>query len=365
MGKHLLLKTDLSDMISGATVLGAGGGGSPENGYRMLKDIPEPIVMYDMDEMGETDYAIMVAGIGSPKVLLESNFGREAITAIETIRSAALIGGRRIRFLMSGEMGGFNTMTPFYVAAHTGLPILDADGNGRAVPGPCLYNLYNIPVNPTVVANGNGDTVIIQCADPLDIVTHEKLMRAATMAFGRQAAFTTWMSGKRDIQDNLVPGCISRAIQIGRTLRIEADEKGNGPLAVCELTGGRVLFRGIVRSCETEVTPDAFDICTTWIDGSQEYTGHAMTIRAINENLVAEVDGETVAMAPDLISTLSADGEPLSNADIRQGQDIYVLAIPAPEPWVRTARAVESWSGFLKTVGCTHAYLPFDRLGER
>ena len=52
---------------------------------------------------------------------------------------------------MAGELGGFNTIVPMYVAAIKGTPFVDGDGNGRAVPelSTGLYPSHNIPPHPT------------------------------------------------------------------------------------------------------------------------------------------------------------------------------------------------------------------------
>jgi DUF917 family protein len=341
-------KQSVRDLIQGATLLGAGGGGSPENGEYLLSLISKEIPMIEVQDLGENDLVAMVAGIGSPKVLLEKGFGPEALHAITRLQEEFAAQNEKITYLMSGEMGGFNTLTPIYVASSLGLPFVDADGNGRAVPGPSLYNLYEIPVNPTVLSNAIGDTVTIRCFDPLDAVMHEKLMRAVTMAFDKSAAFTTWVSRRSQIETFLVPGCVSKAIRIGQALRLARENDRDAALAACEAGDGEMIFRGIVSQFTNFVTKDAFDVITNILHGIEQYVGSVMEIKAVNENLTASIDGTSLYQVPDLICTVDSNGYALSNADIKPGMSVSVLHFPAPEPWIRKKEFVDAWQPFLQ-----------------
>jgi len=127
--KRLLGKKELEDIVWGATLLGAGGGGSPREGLELIKDMKNEVELFAPEDLPERANAVMVAGIGSPK-----GFGPEAISAYEAIKKVTSIGGLEISYLMPGEVGGFNVITPLYVASKENVSAVDADGNGRAVP---------------------------------------------------------------------------------------------------------------------------------------------------------------------------------------------------------------------------------------
>lgn len=128
------------------------------------------VELFDLEELQERANAVMVAGIGSPRVFSEKSFGPKAISAYKAIKKVASVGGINISYLMPGEIGGFNVITPLYVASKENVPVIDADGNGRAVPelSTGLYPIYKIPTSPLVVTNREGDVLIAYLKAPFD-----------------------------------------------------------------------------------------------------------------------------------------------------------------------------------------------------
>jgi len=84
MAKRLLGKEELEDIVWGSTILGAGGGGSPRDGLNLVKQIINQVTIFDVEDLPENAKAVVVAGIGSPKAMIEKGFGRAAgsITAV-------------------------------------------------------------------------------------------------------------------------------------------------------------------------------------------------------------------------------------------------------------------------------------------
>jgi len=58
--------------------------------------------------------------------------------------------GKKVGALISAEIGGVNSMFPLALSAITGLPVLDADGVGRAVPRTemCTFSIYGCSATP-------------------------------------------------------------------------------------------------------------------------------------------------------------------------------------------------------------------------
>ena len=72
-----LHKQDIVEILYGATLLGAGGGGSLCFGLDMLKKLEETgeiieLDLLELNEIGDDEYAAMVAGLGSPVAMLDS-----------------------------------------------------------------------------------------------------------------------------------------------------------------------------------------------------------------------------------------------------------------------------------------------------
>ena len=65
-----------------------------------------------------------------------------------------------------------------------------------------------------------------------------------------------------------------------------------------------------------------------------------MEVEFRNENLIARLDGETMAIVPDLICILDREsGEPITTEGVRYGQRVKVVAVSAA-PIMRTPEAL-------------------------
>ena len=358
MAKRLLGKAEIEDIAWGSALLGAGGGGSPHDGLKLVKEMKNEITLLDPADLPESANAVVVAGIGAPKVMAEKGFGPEAIFAYEAMKNVTAIGGVSIDYLMPGEIGGLNTITPLYVASQKNVPVVDADGNGRAVPelATGLYPIYKIPTSPLVVANKAGDIIVAYLADPLDTTAAETIARTAAVSFGMLAAFATWIASIATIKKYLVPNSVSKVEKIGKAIR-EARASGKDVVKqVTTITGGKELFRGKIQKIEVKTT-EGFDFGKTTIKGISDYKGKTFVIDSKNENMIAWQEEKPVIMVPDLIAMMTTKGEPLTNADTKEGMEIAVIGIHAPEPWMRTPDGFNCWKHILGKLGYKGSYV--------
>lgn len=353
-----LNENDIKNILRGATFLGAGGGGALNDGFRMLNEVAKikkiELELLDIDEMGSNEYAVMVAGIGAPRAMEESKFGPEAGYAFDTMQKLEFFAGKKLKYLMAGELGGFNTMVPIYLSILKDIPFVDGDGNGRAVPelSTGLYPIYNIPPVPLVLAGKNGDTVIAYLNDPKDHQSAENIARHISMAYGMSAAFCTWVVNKEDIKDKLAPKSISRSQKVGEAF---IRSKKNNSDIIKELEKEvqcKELCRGTIRKIELR-TEGGFDFGTTIIEGTGKYKGKEYYIDFKNENLlVKDNSGKVMITVPDMICMLNDDAmEPLTNAETKEGMNIGVYGIPAPENWWKTEGGFGCWKHILTKVG--------------
>ncbi len=359
---------DLRDIVIGATLLGSGGGGSPENGLMLVNEIAkvtESIPLVSPDEVGDNEYVSMIAGIGSPKALKEKGFGPQALYAFDTLQKLYELIGVKFKYIMPGETGGFNIVTPMYVAAHRKLALVDADGTGgRAVPelGTTLYNLYGIPNSPLILADRHGNSVVAWLANPLDGHMAETIARYVTVAFELTAAFGTWTMTGWQLKAYMEPGVVTRSLNVGKAIR-EAKEAGKDPVkAVVEVVKGFEIFRGTITKIETR-TVGGFDFGRTVIEGVGEYAGKKLFIDFKNENMIVwDEKNEPLAMVPDLVCLMTVDGTPLTNADTKEGMKVAVIGIPASEKWRKHPKAFEVWKHILEKMGYTGEYIPIEKL---
>lgn len=126
---------DVDDLCTGAAFLGAGGGGDPYIGGLMIKQelaANRKIEVIDPDELEDNKLIIPTAMMGAPTVLLEKiPSGEEPIRALQVVEKEL---GRRADATMPTEVGGINSTIPLFVGARLGIPVVDADGQGRAFP---------------------------------------------------------------------------------------------------------------------------------------------------------------------------------------------------------------------------------------
>jgi DUF917 family protein len=284
MANKVLDRQSLEDIVWGSTVLGAGGGGSPHDGLKLIKGIEKEIELLSVKDLPDSAHAVVVAGIGAPKTILEKGIGPEAVLAFETIKNMAAVGGIRLDYLMPGEIGGLNTITPLYVAAQRGVPVVDADGNGRAVPelSTGLCPIYQIPASPLVVVNKDRDTIVAYLGDPLNNAAAETIARIAAVAFGGVAAFATWIVDMATIKRCLVPNSVSKAGAIGKAIRETKARGGDIVSEVIKVTGGRELFRGQIENIESK-TAEGFDFAKTIVEGTGNYQDTTFTIDSKNQ----------------------------------------------------------------------------------
>ncbi|MEM2104043.1 MAG: DUF917 domain-containing protein [Candidatus Bathyarchaeia archaeon] len=364
---RILDKENLLDIVSGATFLGSGGGGSPKDGLALVDKIVNMgggVKLASPDEVGDNDNVAMIAGIGSPKALKEKGFDVEAIHAYEALERVYSMVSVKFSHLMPGEIGGFNTLTPLYVSAFKKVPAVDCDGNGRAVPelGTTLYAVYDIPTSPIVLADKNGNVVVGYLRNPLDTNAGENIARGFAIASGMIAAFGTWVVNGRRLRECLVLNSVSKCEEIGKALR-EAAKQGKDPVReAAEAVNGFELIRGKIADISTK-TVGGFDFGRTVIEGTASYSGRKLLIDFKNENIIAwREEGEPVAMVPDLLCLITTSGEPLTNADTQVGMEIAVIAAPAPERWKASAKGFMVWRHILEKMGYTGSYQPVKKI---
>ena len=136
-----------------------------------------------------------------PRSFLEKfENGDEGVRLLEYLE---FITGRRVAALMAIEIGGGNGLLPITWAARIGLPVVDADGIGRAFPEvpQVTMHLAGIPASPAVMTDERGNLAVFRT-----ISGHwmERLERAAAVEFGGAASsaeFSLTAAQARDRDD--------------------------------------------------------------------------------------------------------------------------------------------------------------------
>jgi uncharacterized protein len=326
---------DLLDLARGAALLGTGGGGDPYVGRLMVEQAMRQggrVVLRALDEVEDDDFVIPTAMMGAPTIMLEKlPSGREASSALRALEEHL---GRRATVTMPIECGGLNSTIPLVVGAQLGLDVVDADGMGRAFPELQMetFHVYGVSGSPMAIANEHGDTVILSAHDNRMM---EWIARGVTMRMGGAASIAEYAMDGRTARRVSIAGTISLGIRLGECLRL-AREAHRDPFAELVETladtpyqHGRTLFEGKVADVDRR-TDGGFVKGHATIVGQRAASRLDLSFQ--NEHLLAVVDGEVLAMVPDLICVLEADtAEPITTEGLRYGQRVRVMGISTPD----------------------------------
>jgi DUF917 family protein len=311
--------------------MGSGGGGDPDIGLIMaVRAVEEhgPVTVVGLDEL-PGDALIMPCGlIGAPTVAIErvwnGDEGRMLCEVVEQLR------GERVSALMPYEIAGSNGLLPVTWAARLGLPIVDADGMGRAFPEmqQQAMHLAGVSASPIVLTDGRGNTVILRATDN---AWAERLARGGAASLGGVCAGALYCMSADQARAAAISGSVSRAIKLGEAMRTRGAD-GRLPV-IADALGGVVLIEGKVLDVERR-TDGGFVRGSATVEGTGSNTGRELRLELQNEFLIAMEDGTVRAAVPDIISVLASDaGDPIVTERLRYGQRVTVIASPGPEVW--------------------------------
>ncbi|MGH3428242.1 MAG: DUF917 domain-containing protein, partial [Mycobacteriales bacterium] len=279
---------------------------------------------------------VATAGMGAPTVGVEKlPRGDEHVRALQALQSYL---GRPITHTVSIEAGGSNSTVPLQVGAKLGIPVVDADGMGRAFPEIQMVTatLYGIPATPMALADEKGNTAVI---NTIDNHWAERLSRSLTIDMGCVAKTALYPLSGRQLKQAMIPGTISLAEELGRLIRQTRAAHGDPTATILRRLDGYRLFDGKINDVE-RCTETGFATGEARIEGTGPNTGSTLAIRFQNEYLVAVRDDQVIASVPDLIIILDAEtGGPITTEELRYGYRVTVIAAPCDFRW-RTNRGL-------------------------
>lgn len=341
----------------GSTILGTGGGGDPYIGQLMAEQaIREcgPVALMDPDDVPSSAFVFLVGMMGAPAVMVEKlPSGKEALQAIDALSARF---GRKITHIGCVEAGGLNSMIPIAAAARTGLPLIDADGMGRAFPElqMLLPTLEGIRATPMALVDEKGNNFII---DAIDNRSTEAFARIITVQMGGSATLAFYPLNGDQVRSALVPRTYSMAHRIGHGT-LQARKEHRDPVEeIARQLGGRLLFCGKVVDVLRR-TIAGFHRGEAYFEGIGEWSGRHLNMLLQNEFLIAKRDGETVITTPDLICVVASEtGEPVTAENLRYGQRLSVIGAPCHSRWRSEAGLKVVGPGYF---GYEERYVPFD-----
>ena len=233
------------------------------------------------------------------------------------------------------EAGGVNSLLPLVTGAKLGLPVVDADGMGRAFPELQMvtFSVYGVACSPMTISNEHNECVIVEARNNHSA---EWLARTVCTRMGGLATIALYSMSGADLKRSAVRKTISLALEIGRTIRTAREASSDVFEALRDYLGtteyythSRIIFDGKIVDLRRETTRGwAIGHCTIEGFGAGAST---MEITFKNENLVARVDGRVRAIVPDLICVLDREtAEPITTEGLRYGQRVKVMGVSVP-----------------------------------
>jgi DUF917 family protein len=272
-------------------------------------------------------------GVGAPLVGLEKIEAGDEGERLRNLLERQT--GQTVIALMAGEIGGGNGLAPVTWAARMGLPVVDADGMGRAFPlvSQVTMELAGISPCPAVMTDERGNVVVFRAISG-DWV--ERLERAAAAEFGGMGSAADFPMTAAQAREATVRGSVSQAIRIGEAV---ASSPGSPVAAVIEAAGAFRLVGGKVLDVNRDVS-GGFMRGSVVIEGLAQDAGRLIRLELQNEHLVALERGRLLASVPDLITVLDSETADAVSADrIRYGQRVVVIAFGCDPIW-RTERGI-------------------------
>ncbi|MDB5714917.1 MAG: hypothetical protein JWO15_2314 [Sphingomonadales bacterium] len=334
----------MADLACGAAFLGSGGGGDPY--YGQLLGEAElvrhgSIELISLDELADNALIAPCGWIGAPTVSVEKlPSGREVIAGLRKLEA---IMGRKIDAVMPIEIGGGNGLAPMIAAAQLGVPVVDADGMGRAFPESqmAIFNIRGLSACPSIMTDAGGSLVTIEDSDNF---AHERISRGVSVAMGGIAHMVEYPLTGAQARAHAIKGSVSAAIAIGaavRRARALKEDPFEALFAALRETGVYVqagaLFDGKIVDIQRE-TQGGFSVGRVVIES---FSGdETMELLFKNENLIARRAGQIVAMVPDLITVMDREtADSITTERLKYGQRVKVVGAAAP-PMLREARAL-------------------------
>lgn len=333
----------LEDALVGSSYLGTGGGGSLTEARDLIAaDLAAGLAFTALPvaALADTDRVACPYGLAS---LAPTNPEMQArLDAIDPVGEPVQLAfetlerhlDQKFAGVILGEIGPLSLAEGLSIAARLGVPALDADTVGRAVPEINQHSVKvaGLPLTPIGAATPFGDEMIVgTLGDPSRA---EDILRSVAVASRSCGVADSPITGAQaKLEGTLVKGSLSLARQIGSAVR-GAKASGKDPIEAARLAGdGYLLFTGSVSDFDWR-DEDGFLVGELALAGSGDFAGQSFDTQYKNEHLIARRNGEIVATCPDLISVIDLESfDGVNNPDFTNGQRVAVLGLKCDPLW--------------------------------
>jgi len=374
MTSKKLSKEDLENIVRGACLLSSGGGGTYSSGLNLLKKFTKG-PYYDQDYVdylevddlpdSSTDCGLVVAYMGAPEAIANLDYPEAGVNAAKKVEKLMADKNQKLAYIVPVEIGALSSIVACTVASKLGIPVINGDGAGRAVPELTMTTFagYDVSTNPTVLANKDNLTIQLDVDSPEDTNNNNAAIVEAVARptislpeFGQQAGLAMWVMPATQIKE---------VVKITQTL-VACKEVGD---VIGQFQQGKSISISTLLDCiKTSLHTRAFELCSGTLCSAENITeggfdhgkvvinsnGSTITILFQNENLLAwnSASDTPLAMAPDAIAYVIQDDQVVySNGDLigednalkksLRGRMVSIIGITA-QPELRDYEAKKS-----------------------
>ncbi len=352
----------VENIVLGSTILGTGGGGDPKEGFKMLKNVIDAghvVKLVKLDELHKDSITVVPYNVGSIAPGLESKKITKIVNPIRrAIEEIEAFLNKKVGGIVASELGGSNTPAALSIAAELGLPAVDGDLLGRAAPElhQCTVHIFGIPMYPSVIVTKSGNVVIIK--EYADIDDYEAIARYLSVLEGRFAAVVDTPMNLEQAKKAIIQGTITFAMKLGEEVLRAKKEKKDPVLTAVKYLNGWKIFEGVIKKYTWE-SKSGFLKGEAIVEGRDKFEGHVLRSWIMNEHILAWIDDKPIVMPPDLLIFLENDGNPITNAELKEGMFINAITARAPEIW-RTPKGLELFGPH--HFGFDYDYVPVEEL---
>ncbi|HNZ62707.1 MAG TPA: DUF917 domain-containing protein [Bacillota bacterium] len=346
-------KESIPYLLKGLSIMGTGGGGEAEWGRILLENEfnkGREIYIVQPSEIEDDSFVCSGGIMGSVKSLGNVSFSditakwEKSFPLLDAVKLMEQLKGKKVDYLIPFEAGGLNTPVIMAVAARFGIPVIDADGNGRSTPETQMnsftgfgINLYPMPLvdsygNKSVVMHSN----LLTYADEVG-----RLLIVKGGGLGANAHYP--MSGKQ-VKRSLVPHTISKAIRIGKILENATNSEDDPINILSQFLNAKILFVGKIKEIQG-IDKGGFYLNNLLLTDKNEQ--HKAQLLIKNETMALWVDNRLLIMLPDIIYMLDpSSGEGISTVNLKKGMDVVLLGANCHEKIQKTMLTEEGKLAF-------------------
>lgn len=322
-----MTEKDVEAAVLGGSVYAAGGGGWADHGRQLgyaAVSVGKPEFV-SIEELDENAWVATAAAIGAPASTTPWEMqGVDYIKAVRLLQDAL---GEKLSGLMIGQNGKSSTLNGWLPSAVLGTKVVDAVGDIRAHPTGDMGSI-GMAGSPeqmiqTAVGGNRAENRYIELVTRGATAKISPILRTAADQSGGFIASCRNPLRASYVRRHAALGGISLALKLGEAI-IAAQAKGGTAIidTIAKTTNGTILCEGTILKKAVLYTKDAFDIGAVTLSSGD-------VLHVMNEYMAVDGrDGARTATFPDVITTLSAEGEPLSVGQLEEGMQIFVLHVP-------------------------------------